>query len=114
MTFGMVVRLPATGTFGSDEDFDLRTRLERDFNTTLLAECLGECGRGETDAGATRIHLEAVSDPGAALRAVKGVLTRYRLLDRATVTLETPSEDDPDDIERQVLWPTPSLSARVA
>lgn len=114
MTFGMVVRLPVTGTFGSDEDFDLRTRLERDFNATLLAECLGECGLGETDAGATRIHLEALRDPGAALRAVKGVLARHDLLDRAMVVLETPSEDDPDDIERQVLWPAQSVRAHVA
>ncbi|HEY1190986.1 MAG TPA: hypothetical protein VGE74_25360 [Gemmata sp.] len=114
MTFGMVVRLPVTGTFGTDEEFDLRARLERDFNSALIAERAGECGLGETEAGVTSVYLETVTEPSNALRIVQGVLARHNLLNRATVLLETPSEDDPDDIERRVLWPVAQPSARVA
>ncbi len=112
MTFAMVVRLPVTGAFGTDEDFDLRTLLERELNAALIANGAGECGLGGTDAGVASIPLEAVSDPDATLRIVQEVLTRHNLLYRVTVVLETPGED-PDDIDRQVIWPVQSM-ARVA
>lgn len=114
MTFGMVVRLPVTGAFGTDEEFDLRTRLEREFDAALLAESAGECGLGETAAGCTRIYLEAITDAGVAFPIVKGVLGRHDLLGCATVVLETPDEGDADNIDRQVLWPLQPAPVRVA
>ncbi|VTR92642.1 unnamed protein product [Gemmata massiliana] len=114
MTFEMVVQLPVTGAFGTDEEFDLRTRLERDFNAALVAENAGESGRGETDDGRMSVYLESVTDHDAALRIVKDVLVRHKLLHRVTVLLETRCEADSDDIERRVLWPLQSAAVRVA
>lgn len=113
MTCSMVVQWPVAGAFGTDADFDLRAQVEHDLDAALIAEGAGECGRGETDAGRTSIHLEAVTEPDAALRAVTGVLARHNLLHRATVVLETRDEADPDDIDRRTLWPLPPV-ARVA
>lgn len=110
MTFGMVVQLPVTGAFGTDEEFDLRTQLERDFGAALVAHCAGECGRGDTDAGRMSIYLEAVTDPNLTLRVVKDVLAQHKLLHRAVVVLETRSEADPDDIDRRTLWPLQAAS----
>ncbi len=114
MTFGIVVELPITGTFGTDEEFDLRTRLERDLNTALIAERSGECGRGETDGGLIRVYLEAVTDPNATLCVVMDVLTHHKLLHLATVVLETRSEADPDDVDRRTLWPREAIPVKVA
>ncbi len=114
MTFGMVVQLPVTDSFGTDADFDLRTQLERDLSAALAAECAGECGRGDTDAGRMSIYLEIVPDPNLTLRVVKDVLSRLELLHRATVVLETRSDADPDDIDRRTLWPLQPAPARVA
>ncbi|MDY3555661.1 hypothetical protein R5W24_004806 [Gemmata sp. JC717] len=105
MTFGMVVRLPVNGAFGTDEDFDLRTRLEHDLDAALLAGAAGECGRGATDAGFINIALESITTPDTALIVVKDVLARHGLLPRVTIVLESPDEDDPDDTLRRVLWP---------
>ncbi len=113
MTFGMLVQLPVTGTFGTDADFDLRTQLERDFDAALVAKSAGECGRGETDAGRMSVYLEAVTDPDIALHVIKDVLARHKLLHRAQIVLETRCEADPDDIDRRTLWPL-QASARVA
>ncbi|MBP3957708.1 hypothetical protein J8F10_20855 [Gemmata sp. G18] len=114
MTFEMVVQLPVTGAFGTDEEFDLRTQLERDFNAALAAANMGESGRGETDDGRMSVYLEAVTDPDAALRIVKDVLARHKLLHRAMVLLDARCEADSDDIERRVLWPLQSVAVRVA
>jgi len=115
MACGMVIQLPVTGAFGTDDEFDLRIALERDFSAALAAEHAGECDRGETEDGRMSLYLEVVADPHLALRVVKDVLTRFKLLQRAVVLLETRSEADPDDIDRQVLWPLQHAGAvRVA
>jgi hypothetical protein len=113
MACGMIVQLPVTGAFGTDEDFDLRTLLEKELGTALAHENAGECGRGETDGGRMSLSLEA-TDPIVALRIVKEVLTRCNCLHRAIVVLETRCEADPDDIDRQILWPLHHSPARVA
>lgn len=115
MEHEMIVQLPATGAFGTDEDFDLRTRLECELTSALAAERAGECGRGGIEDGRMSVPLTAVIDPAVTLRVVKGVLTRLQVLHRATVVLETRSEADPDDIDRQIVWPLHhSTPARVA
>jgi len=110
----MIVQLPVTGAFGTDEDFDLRTQLEKELGLALAHERVGECGRGETDGGRMSVYLESIADPIVALRIVKDVLTRLKQLHRATVVLETRCEADPDDIDRQILWPVQHTPARVA
>lgn len=114
MTLGMVVRLPVNGAFGTDEDFDLRARLEHDLDTALIAGCAGECGRGVTDAGFANISLESITDSNTAFTLVKGVLERHGLLGRVTVLLELPVAGDADDVERRVLWPLQPAPAQVA
>jgi hypothetical protein len=115
MAFGMVVQLPVTGAFGTDEEFDLRTALERELGAALAGGRAGECGRGQTENGRMSVYLEAIADPHQALRIVQDVLTRFKLLHRAVVVLETHGKADPDDIDRQVLWPHHNAgAARVA
>ena len=104
MACGIIVQLPVTGAFGTDEDFDLRTQLERELEAALSAELAGECGRGGIEGGRMCIRLEAITDPALALRVVKDVLARFKVLHRAIVVLETRSEVDPDDIDREILW----------
>ena len=105
MAHAMIVQLPVTGEFGTDDDFDLRTQLERELGLALTREQAGECGRGEIDNGRMSVHLEHVADPGVTLRVVKDVLARLKQLPRAVVVLETRCEADPDDIDCQTLWP---------
>jgi hypothetical protein len=105
MACGIIVQLPATGAFGSDEDFDLRTQLERELGAALALAQAGECGRGEIEDGRMNVCLESISDPTSTLQVVKDVLTRLKLLHRAMIVLETRCENDPDDIDRQTLWP---------
>ena len=103
MAHEMSVQLAVTGAFGSDDDFDLLVRLERDLASALAD--LAECGRGEIEDGRMSVPLTDVADPADALRVVTDVLTRLHVLHRATVSLETRCELDPDDIDRQILWP---------
>jgi hypothetical protein len=115
MACGMIVQIPVTGAFGTDEDFDLRTQLERELEAALRAELAGECGRGGIDGGRMCICLEEITDPAVTLRIVKDVLARNKVLNRAVVLLETRSEVDPDDIDREILWSVPHGSpVRVA
>ena len=115
MAHEMVVQLAVTGAFGTDDDFDLRTQLERELAIALTAELAGECGRGEIEDGRMSVPLTGVADPTIALHVVKAVLAQLQVLHRATVLLETRSEADPDDIDRQVLWPVHHpTAARVA
>lgn len=111
---GMIVQLPVTGAFGSDEDFDLRNLLERELGAALAAAAAGECGRGEIDAGQMCVYLESIRDPARTLDIVKGVLAGMKLLHRAVIALETRCEADPDEIDRQILWPAQTSAARVA
>jgi hypothetical protein len=108
MALALVVQLPANGPFGTDDDFELCSRLERALSAALGAA--GECDRGRIEAGRICVRVEAVADPGDALRATKDALARLGVLHRAAVLLETRSADDPDDIDRQPLW----QAARVA
>ena len=105
MTFGMIVQLPVSVAFGSDEEFDLRVRLERELATALAEARAGECAGGEIDTSYLKLHLEAISDPNPALEVVKAVLARAEVLGRAVVVLETRCQADPDDRDWQVLWP---------
>jgi hypothetical protein len=109
MTFGMIVQLPVSVAFGTDEEFDLRVRLERELGAALAAARAGECAGGGIDTSHLSLHLDKVSDPPAALGVVKDVLSGAGLLGRAVVVLETRCPNDPDDPDRQVLWP-PSTS----
>jgi hypothetical protein len=115
MACGLIVQLPVSGAFGTDEDFDLRSQLEREFGVALSLAGAGECGRGEIDHGRMSIFLESVTDHIRAFQIVKDVLTRLKLLSRAVVVMETRCGADPDDINRQTLWPIhQSAPARVA
>jgi hypothetical protein len=105
MAFGMIVQLPVSVAFGTDEEFDLRVRLERELATALAESGTGECAGGEIDTSHLKLHLEAVRDPGPALEVAKGVLTRAGVIGRAVVALETRCEADPDDRYWTVLWP---------
>lgn len=111
MALALVVQLPANGPFGTDDDFELCSRLERELGAALGAT--GECDRARIEAGRISVRIEAVTDPADALRATKEALARLSALPRATVQLETRCEADSDDIDRQQLWPVPP-AARVA
>lgn len=114
MGSGMIIQLPVTGAFGTDEDFDLRNLLERELGAALAAAQVGECGRGEIEAGRMRVCLEAISDHARALEVVKGVLSGMELLHCAVIALETRCAADPDEIDRRTLWPAQTSAARVA
>jgi hypothetical protein len=115
MACGIIIQLPVTGAFGSDEDFDLRTLLERELEAALALAQAGECGRGEMENGRMNICLESITDPSHTFQVVKDVLARLKLLQRAVVALETRCEADSDDIDRQTLWPLHHVApARVA
>lgn len=115
MTFGMIVRLPVSAAYGTDAEFDLRVRLERDVARALAEIGAGESAGGEIDTSHMNIQLERVTDPAGALAAVKSVLVGEGLLGRAVVTLEVPCEADPDERESRVIWPAAAANAsRVA
>jgi len=105
MAHGMIVRLPVSVSYGTDEEFDLRVRLEHELATALAATRVGECVGGGIDTTHLNLHLEGISDPPAALAVVKGVLDGAGVLDRTLVVLETLSPANPDDCDQQVLWP---------
>ena len=115
MASSMIVRLPVSVPYGTDEEFDLRVRLERELGAALRLARAGESAGGEIDTSHMNLTLDAVPEPGPALAAVKEVLARNGLLGRAVVVLETRSPADPDDCDRQVLWPAaPAGVARSA
>jgi hypothetical protein len=105
MTFGMLVQLPVSVAFGTDDEFDLRVRLERELTVALAATGAGACAGGEIDSSHLKLHLDTIPDPDQALDVTKAVLARSGVLGRAVVILETPCEADPDDRDWQVLWP---------
>ena len=105
MAFGMIVRLPVSAPYGTDEEFDLRVQLERELGAALAGVGAGKSAGGEIDTSHMNLHLDGVTDPPKALATTKEVLARNGLLARAVVVLETPSETDPDERDRRVLWP---------
>lgn len=111
MATTIIVQLPVTGAVGTDEDFDLRTHLERELNLALRAEEAGECERSEIDGGWMRLWLVNGVDPGQTLEIVKDVLARDHLLPRAIIALETCHDVDTDDIHREILWPVQPAAA---
>ena len=111
MALALVVQLPANGPFGTDDDFELCSRLEHELGAALGAS--GECDRARIEAGFISVRVEAIAEPGDAFRAVKEALARLEALNRATVVLETRCAADPEDIDRQRLWPA-AQAARVA
>lgn len=112
MAHEMSVQLAVTGAFGTDADFDLLIQLEREFSSALRDRA--ECGRGTIEDGRMFVPLTDVADPPAAFRVVKDVLAHLQVLHRATVVLETRCEADPDDLDRQVLWPPQHAPSCVA
>ena len=105
MAFGMLVRLPVSVAFGTDEEFDLRVRLEHELVAALEQSGTGECAGAEIDTSHLNLHLEAIADPGPALEVTKGVLARAGVIGRAVVALETRCHTDPDECDWTVLWP---------
>jgi hypothetical protein len=107
MTDALVLRLPVSVAFGTDEEFDLRVRLERELAAALPgAEVSGEIGTAHLE-----VRAAGVPDPGPAAAAAAEVLARCGRLAGAVVLLETPCPADPDDRECRVLWP-PHLAGR--
>jgi hypothetical protein len=114
MACGIIVQLPVTGAFGTDDDFDLRILLEKELGVALARELAGECDHGEIEDGRMSVYLEAITDPIRALHVVKTVLGQLKVLSRAVVVLETHCEADPDDIVQQTLWPAHPAPVSVA
>lgn len=106
MTHGMIVQLPVSVAFGTDEEFDLRIQLESDLTRALASAHAGECVGGGIDTSHLNLHFDGISDPAMALSLLKQVLAAAGQLSRAVIILETPSLSDPDDREQQVLWPS--------
>ncbi len=105
MTAGLIVQLPVSVAFGTDEEFDLRVRLERELTAALTAVGAGGCESSEIDSSHMNFHLSGIADPISTLNVAKDVLARSGLLGRAVIVLETRSKADPDDPNLQVLWP---------
>jgi hypothetical protein len=105
MAFDMIVQLPVSMAFGTDEEFDLRVRLEQDLSAALAEAGAGTCGGGEIDTSHLKLYLDSIPDALPALDVVKAVLARSGLLARAMIVLETCCGSDPDDRDWRVLWP---------
>jgi hypothetical protein len=105
MTHGMMVQLPVSVAFGTDEEFDLRVQLESDLTAALAVARAGQCAGGGIDTSHLTLHFDNIADPPLALNLVKQVLSASGQLHRAVITLEIPSATDPDDRDHQVLWP---------
>jgi hypothetical protein len=111
----MIVQLPVTVAYGTDEEFDLRVRLHQELATALQAANAGECATSEIDTAHIKFHLQGFLNPTASLNVVKDILSRAGLLSRAVVLLETRNKLDSDDHNWQVLWPqSPSGIVRSA
>lgn len=104
MMYGMIVQLPVTVAFGTDEEFDLRVRLEHDLSAALAAKHVSGRVSGGIDTSHLCLQLDGISDPTLALGVVKEALVTAGLLGRATILLETRTEADPDDRDLKVLW----------
>lgn len=105
MAYDIVVQLPVTVPFGTDEEFDLRVRLQRELAEAFRSGGDGRAVAGEIDADHILLRLEGLDDPQRAFELVRGVLGRGGLLERATVVLESALPNDPDERVSRVLWP---------
>ncbi|HSQ56227.1 MAG TPA: hypothetical protein VLM40_10845 [Gemmata sp.] len=105
MVFGIKVQLPVSVAFGTNEEFDLRVRLEGELGKALTEAGAGECVGGEIDTSHLRLYIETSSDPQHALVVTKRVLAEAEVLDLSFIILETSSPSDPDDRDWRVLWP---------
>ena len=106
MTHGIIVQLPVSVAFGSDDEFDLRVQLESDLTRALASAHAGECIGGGIDTSHLNLQFDGIADPSLALSLLKQVLAAAGQLSRAVIILETPSPTDPDDRDQQVLWPS--------
>jgi hypothetical protein len=105
MTYGIIVQLPVSVAFGTDQEFDLRVQLESDLTRALAAARAGDCIGGGIDTSHLNLHFDGITDPPSALSLLKQVLAAAGQLNRAVIILETPSMTDPDERDQQVLWP---------
>jgi hypothetical protein len=105
MTYGMIVQLPVSVAFGTDDEFDLRVQLESDLTRVLAAAHAGECTGGGIDTSHLTLQFDGIVDPTLALGLLKQVLAASGQLNRAVIILEKPSPADPDERDQQVLWP---------
>jgi hypothetical protein len=105
MTFGMIVQLPVSVAFGTDDEFDLRVQLESDLTRVLTGACAGECVGGGIDTSCLTLQFDGITDPSLALGLFKQVLAAAGQLNRAVIILEKPSAADADERDQQVLWP---------
>ncbi len=105
MACDIIVQLPVSVPFGTDEEFDLRVRLQRELSQAMAETGAGRAAGGEIDNSHIHLRLGGIKDPGSAWVVAKSVLARSGLLGRAVVVLETPSQLDPDDRDCRVLWP---------
>lgn len=104
MVHSMIVQLPITGRWGTDEEMNLRHQLEAVFQSELGA--LGDVSGGDIGSGNMNIFIEQVPDLDPALQCVKGVLTQHAVLDKAVIqvtTFQNPDDDEP--VEERVVWP---------
>jgi hypothetical protein len=105
MTYGMIVQLPVSVAFGTDDEFDLRVQLESDLTRVLAAARAGECTGGGIDTSHLTLQFDGISDPPLALGLLKQVLAAAGQLNRAVIVLERASKLDPDERDQQILWP---------
>ena len=105
MTYGMIVQLPVSVAFGTDQEFDLRVQLEADLTRALAAARAGECTGGGIDTSHLTLQFDGITDPPLALGLLKQVLAAAGQLNRAMIVLEKPSKLDPDERDQQILWP---------
>ena len=106
MAFDMIVQLPVSMAFGTDEEFDLRVRLEQELSAALAEAGAGTCGGGEIDTSHLKLYLDSIPDALPALDEVKAVLARSGFWARAMIVLETCWRVRPGRSRlKRVLWP---------
>ena len=104
MTHHMTVQIPITGKWGTDEELDLRHRLEEEFQDELGE--LGSVDGGDIGSGNMNVFIYGIADFAPALDRVKAVLTRHHVLDRAVIQRSAyRNEEDDEPEEQMVVWP---------
>jgi hypothetical protein len=104
MIHDMIVQLPITGHWGTDEEMDLRHQLEEEFQQELGG--LGSVDGGDIGSGNMNVFIYRIPEFPPALERVKAVLTRHALLDKAVIERSTfQNEGDDEPSEEVVVWP---------